>query len=184
MLQPTFPLCRKDLILKPAEFGMHVQPLQAERWRVAACRAVLVLLLWTNLLGVTLLESPCFPGCVLDSGSVCQVGSKAQSQVFCTGPIPSLCAAAVPWFFALTARAAVNIEHLEIRVMFYILVVSLFHYQWGANALKERDCSPIPAYSSVESVTFVLFKGFPGMDSRDAIQLVLLVLNFQKREFL
>lgn len=62
-----------------------------------------------------------------------------------------------------------NIEHLEIRVMFYILVVSLFHYQWGANALKERDCSPIPAYSSVESVTFVLFKGFPGMDSRDAI---------------
>lgn len=83
-------------------------------------------------------------------------------------PFP-LCAAAVSWLFALTARAAVNIEHLEIRVMFYILVVSLFHYQWGANALKERDCSPIPAYSSVESVTFVLFKGFPGMDSRDAI---------------
>lgn len=168
MLQPTFPLCRKDLILKPAEFGMHVQPLQAERWRVAACRAVLVLLLWTNLLGVTLLESPCFPGCVLDSGSV---SGWLQGVVtgFCTGPIPSLCAAAVSWWFALTARAAVNIEHLEIRVMFYILVVSLFHYQRGANALKERDCSPIPAYSSVESVTFVLFKGFPGMDSRDAI---------------
>lgn len=67
--------------------------------------------------------------------------------------------------------AAVNIEHLEICVkfMFHILVVSVFHYQWSAKALKERDRSPIPAFSSVESVTFVLLKGFPGMDSRDAI---------------
>lgn len=62
--------------------------------------------------------------------------------------------------------------------MFYILMVSVFHYQWSAKALKERDCLPIPAYSSVESITFVLLKGFPGMDSRDAIYLVLLVLDF------
>lgn len=46
----------------------------------------------------------------------------------------------------------------------------VFHYQWSAKALQERDCLPIPAYSSVEyPVTFVLLKGFPGMDSRDAI---------------
>lgn len=78
-------------------------------------------------------------------------------------------------------RGAVNTEHLEIcvKLMFYILMVSVFHHQWSAKALKEKDCLPIPAYSSVEySVTFVLLKGFPGLDSQDAIQLVLLVLNF------
>lgn len=69
-------------------------------------------------------------------------------------------------------RGAVSIEHLEIcvKLMFYILMVSVFHYQWSAKALKERDCLPIPAYSSVGyTVTFVLLQGFPGMDSQDAI---------------
>lgn len=88
--------------------------------------------------------------------------------------VPCLCAEAL-WGYLHSqqehGRGAVNTEHLEICVefMFHILMVSVFHCQGSAKALKERDCLPTPAYSSVESVTFVLLKGFPGMDSWDAI---------------
>lgn len=53
--------------------------------------------------------------------------------------------------------------------VYVLLMVSVFHCQWSPKALKERDCLPIPAHSSVGSVTFVLLKGFPGMDSQDPI---------------
>lgn len=134
---------------------------------------------WSDFAG-----TPCSPGCVLDTGSVCQVAPRHSHRFSVPTPSP-LCSQKLSGGDLHSQqeqkRGAVNTEHLEIcvKLVVYILMVSVFHYQWSAKALKERDCLPIPAYSSVEySVTFVLLKGFPGMDSRDAIQLVLLVLNF------
>lgn len=43
--------------------------------------------------------------------------------------------------------------------MFYILMVSVFRYQMRVKAQKEWGCSYILAYSSAESVTFVLPQG-------------------------
>lgn len=48
-------------------------------------------LLWTNLLGVTLLEPPCSPGCVQDTGSVCQVAPRHSHRFSVPAPSP-LCA--------------------------------------------------------------------------------------------
>lgn len=130
-------------------------------------------LLWTNLLGVTLLEAPCSPGCVL--GTLCVRWLQGTVTGFLCQPHPlSVHRSSGGYLHSQQeqGRGAVSFEHLEIcvKLMFYILMVFVFHYQWSAKALKERDCLPIPAYSSVEyTVTFVLLKGFPGMDSQDAI---------------
>lgn len=144
-------------------FNLNAGVLQLTEQPLSCC------LLWTNLLGVTLLEPPCSPGCVLDTGSVCQVGSKAWSQVFYQ-PHSFPLGVQKPsrsYLHSQQEQGAVNIEHPEICVkfMFHILMVPV----WSAKALKDRGHSPIPAYSSVESVTFVLLKGLPGMDSWDAI---------------
>lgn len=156
-----------------------MQPLQAESAGMLqlAEQPLSCCLLWTNLLGVTLLETPCSPGCVLGTGSVCQAAPRHSHRFSVPTPSP-LCAQKLSGGYLHShsqqeqGRGAVSFEHLEIcvKLMFYILMVFVFHYQWSAKALKERDCLPIPAYSSVEyTVTFVLLKGFPGMDSQDAI---------------
>lgn len=148
---------------------MYVQPLQPECWHVAAYRAALVLLpaldkpAWSDFAGKPLFPWVCFGHrlCVLGWLQSAVTGFLFQPHSF------PLCAQKP------SRGGAVNSEHLEICVkfmfMFHILMVSVFHCQWSAKALQERDCSPLPAYSRVGSVTFVLLKGFPGMDSWDAI---------------
>lgn len=85
-------------------------------------------LLWTNLLGVTLLETPCSPGCVLDTGSVCQVAPRHSHRFSVPTPSP-LCAQKLSGGYLHSqqeqGRGAVNTEHLEIcvKLMFYILMV-------------------------------------------------------------
>lgn len=127
-----------------------MQPLQPECWHVAACRAALVLLpaldrsARSGFAGNPLFPWVCFGHqlCVsgwlqgVVTGFLCQPHPLSVHRsclvVICT--------------HNEQRRGAVNIEHLEIcvKLMFYILMVSVFHYQWSAKALKERDCLPIP----------------------------------------
>lgn len=96
-----------------------MQPLQPEHWHVAACRAVLVLLLWTNLLGVTLLESPCSPGVFWTPALCVRLTPRCSLRFSVPTPFP-LCAQKPSRGDSHTqqerGRGVVNIEHLEICV--------------------------------------------------------------------
>lgn len=128
-------------------------------------------LLWTNLLGVTLLDTPCSPGVFWTWALCVRLAARRSPRISVPAPFP-LCAQKLSGgYFTPSKSRGKELLTLSIlkSTVYVLLMVSVFHCQRSPKALKERDCLPIPAHSSVGSVTFVLLKGFPGMDSRDPI---------------
>jgi len=152
------PFCRKDLIVKPANFEMLLprsaqrssfqsSPCPAGRWHGAV---------WSGCSPGT----PLFSQRLFEEKAACAEGAPSSAvwtRASVTGFLPqphsfSVCGGtSCGYSHWLTARArAISCEHLYIcvKLMFYVSMVSVFRYQRRAKALKEWGCLSILAYSN------------------------------------